>query len=139
GAGAMSAPVADRAAARRADRAAAAALAGLPGMGPRRLAALMGEWGATGAWNLLVQGKIGAVAPRLAETVPNRSRESFEAQLRAWVVASRATEAEVVLAEHDAAGVAVLLVGDPGYPEGLVHDVEAPSVLFARGDLDALG
>src|SRR5690606_30900629 len=71
GAGAMSAPVADRTAARRPDRAAAAALAGLPGLGPRRLSALVAEWGATGAWHLLVEGQLAAIGPRLAETVPH--------------------------------------------------------------------
>jgi len=135
----MSAAPATAGRAAREDRAAAAALAGLPGMGPRRLSLLVGEWGPSGAWHLLVGGQVAAIAPRLAATVPDGHRESVDGQLRAWITASRSIDPEIVLAAHEAAGVRVLLLGDPGYPEGLAPDVEAPVVLFAQGSLDAVG
>jgi DNA processing protein len=45
---------------------------------------------------------------------------------------------EALLAAHRAAGVQVLLLDDPAYPEAIRADHEPPAVLFAHGDLARL-
>jgi DNA processing protein len=44
-----------------------------------------------------------------------------------------------VLGEHRAAGIEVLVHGDPGYPNVLLHDPAPPAVLFALGRTELLG
>jgi DNA processing protein len=47
---------------------------------------------------------------------------------------ARNVDPDQVARRHEAAGVAVLLPGDVGYPSRLIGDPGAPSVLFALGD-----
>jgi DNA processing protein len=84
----------------------AAALAGLPGMGPARLVALLRDRSAMQAW-------------------ASAGRESAVSAAEVW-------------AAHEAAGVAVHVLGSPSYPAALAADHEAPAVLFAQGDLTAI-
>jgi DNA processing protein len=94
----------------------AAALAGLPGMGPNRLRALVREHGPPGAWAHVATGGEG----------------------RAWAEVAATVDVDAVAAAHAAAGVAVHLLGSDGYPSALGADPLAPAVLFSRGDLRAI-
>lgn len=98
------------------EQAHAAALAGLLRMTPRRLVGQLEGRSPTEAWASLVA------------SVP-----TTEIDLR-QVTAARQTDPLEVGEQYARAGVAVLLVGQPGYPSPLVGDPGAPAVLFARGD-----
>lgn len=94
----------------------AAALAGLPGMGPPRLRALLAGREPEEAWYAVCRGTEGAL----------------------WQRVARAVDVDEVGAAHEAAGVEVLLVGDARYPSVLARDPAAPAVLFAAGAVDAV-
>lgn len=82
----------------------------------------MGEAGPQAAWAELLAG-----APR-----PGIAR---------WpsaVRAARHIDVAAVWRAHGDAGVAVSVLGRPGYPDALAEDPEAPAVLFSVGDLGAL-
>lgn len=85
----------------------AAALAGLPGVGPVELGRLLAAHEPEEAWRR-------AVADR-------RPLSSQDTVASAW-------------AALGAAGVGVSVLGHPGYPPALADDPEAPAVLFAKGD-----
>lgn len=126
-------------AALRTELGAAAALAGLPGMGPRRLRALLDRRAPSEAWAMATAGHAGRL--RLALGTP----EDVGALASAWAAAGRGVDPEAVLARHEAAGVAVrphpdVPVGPdaPAYPACLVEDLEPPAVVFTQGDLVAL-
>lgn len=90
----------------------AAALAALPGVGPAELGRLLaGGRGPGEAWRR-------ALADR-------RPRPPDDVVANGW-------------AALRAAGVGVSVVGLPGYPPALVSDLEAPAVLFAKGDVAAI-
>jgi DNA processing protein len=100
----------------------AAALAGLPGMGPKRLRALLQRWPADEGWRRVLAGGAG-----------------FEGDLtRAWRTAALTTDVAAVWQAHARAGVRVHVVGAEGYPPLLAADHEPPAVLFYRGDPGAL-
>jgi DNA processing protein len=94
----------------------AAALAGLAFMGWDRLAELLGDEEPSTAWRRVGAGGAGA----------------------AWARQARSTSVEAVAEAHLRAGVAVHLLGRPGYPPALADDPEAPAVLFSDGVLEAL-
>jgi DNA processing protein len=103
----------------------AAALAALPGMGPVRLAALLARWPADEAWDRAARGR--------AEV------ENAEPGLvRRWRTEAASVDLERVWQTHLDAGVAVHVLGGPGYPDALAGDHEAPAVLFSRGRMTAL-
>ena len=58
----------------------------------------------------------------------------------AWEMAGRESSVDVgaMWAAHQAANVAVHVLGTPSYPAAIAHDHEAPAVLFAQGDLAAI-
>jgi DNA processing protein len=108
----------------------AAALAALPGMGPRRLRALLGAMSPERAWD----------AVRGVNALPAHLVDRFE---RAGVLAAwRAHATDELVADvrrrvaMNAMRVVVLAHG--GYPPVLAADPEAPAVLFVRGSLDVL-
>jgi DNA processing protein len=126
----------------------AAALAALPGMGPRRLRALLGVMSPERAWD----------AMRGIDALPAHLVDRFE---RAGVLASwRAHATDELIADvrrrvaMNAMRVVVLAHGGDsggggddriddvrnydGYPPVLAADPEAPAVLFVRGSLDVL-
>lgn len=112
-------------------RAAHVALASLPKVGPFRLHALLDEAGGPeAAWERVRSGQLEAVDLRAG-----RSHAALVDHLRE--VAAGIDPAEL-LARHRAAGVEVLLPGDPGWPPSLVDDPEPPTVLFVRGDAELL-
>lgn len=101
-----------------------AALASLAGMGPARLARLLGHWRPSEAWDVLAAGGptgVAAVA-RVGERVVQRWRRD----------ASGSDPAEIH-GRHVGSGVRVVRRGAPDYPTRLVGDAEPPAVLFAQG------
>ena len=103
----------------------AAALAGLPGMGPARLAAALdgGRRSPGESWEAVLRGAL-PVADQTLRT--------------AWRRRARATDVAAGWAAVRAAGVAVHAVGLDGYPSALAADHEAPAVLFSRGRIDGI-
>lgn len=94
----------------------AAALAGLPGMTPRRLAQVLDGFQPVMAWHALVAGAHPADAER-------RLRQ-----------AAGDTDVDAVAERYRRVGVHVLLPGRPGYPSALIGDPGAPAMLFALGN-----
>lgn len=110
------------------DRAAAAALAGLPAMGPHRLTALLDRWSPGDAWALATGGR----SPDLIQLL-QLEEAALQTLLRSWQVVGGATDPVAVLRRHEDAGVRVLLRADADYPDALRQDVEPPAVLFSLG------
>jgi len=102
------------------DRACAAALLGLAGMTPLRLARLLDGMGPTVAWAAVRAG-----------THPSDPARRFAAP-------ARSVDPDVVDRRYRDAGVRILLPGRPGYPAALVGDPGAPAVLCASGDTGVL-
>jgi DNA processing protein len=94
----------------------AAALAGLPGMNPRRLAKLLDGFQPVMAWRAVETG-----------THPGDPKRRFS-------VAARRTNVREVGECYARRGVGVLLPDQHGFPSSLVGDPGAPAVLFALGD-----
>jgi DNA processing protein len=94
----------------------AAALAGLPGMTPVRLARLLDEFDPAIAWHAVAAG-----------THPCDPERRFES-------AASSTDVTTVGEAYVEAGVSILLRDAVGYPARLVGDRGQPAVLFARGD-----
>ena len=108
----------------------AAALAALPGVGPRRLRALLTALSPDAAWD----------AVRGVGALPEHLVDRFE---RAGVFASwRAHASDELLGDVRRRiamnAMRVLVLGDGDYPSVLATDPEAPAVLFVRGSLDVL-
>ena len=108
----------------------AAALAALPGMGPRRLRALLTALSPERAWD----------AVRGAAVLPAHLVDRFE---RAGVLApwrSHATDELLGDVRRRVAmnAMRIVVFGDGDYPSVLAADPEAPAVLFVRGSLDVL-
>jgi DNA processing protein len=94
----------------------AAALAGLPGMTPVRLAKLLDGFPPVVAWQAVRAGTHPA-DPRRRFTQPARS-----------------TDLGSIRASYEGSGVSVLIPESAAYPSMLVGDPGAPAVLFALGD-----
>lgn len=117
----------------------AALLAGLPGMGPRRLTALLDEWEPVEAWARATSGRSDRLILADGTSVLSGSKVSVAEQLVAgWQAAATGADPATALAAHRASGVLVLLRDDPRYPQILRNDIEPPSVLFVLGDLGCL-
>ena len=110
----------------------AAALSGLPALGPARLAALLARWSAEEAWHEVAAGRAHC-APEVAARI--RIPELVASR---WRTASLEVDVAAAWDAHRAAGVAVRTPGDDGFPLVLAADLEPPSVLFSRGDVIAL-
>ena len=111
----------------------AAALAGLPAMGPARLAALLEGLTPRAAWARVSEG--GALAHEAVAAVCRPNPAMIAAT---WKRAARATDVASCWSAYAANDVGVRVLGQPGYPTALAYDHDAPRVLFHRGDLDAL-
>lgn len=109
------------------------ALAGLSGMGPARLSALLGRWEPRQAWTRVEEGQthldagVVVAARRLDAELSARWRREA-----ARVDVARGWEA------HLDAGVEVAVRCDPCFPAPLRDDQEPPAVLFSLGSLDVL-
>ena len=111
----------------------AAALAGLPGMGPARLRAVLAAWSPEEGWARLSAGE---ACTRPAVALACRPDPAGVAAL--WRVAARRVSVAGVWDAHEQAAVRVLLPGSPGFPAVLEGDPEPPAVLFSRGDPEVL-
>jgi len=110
-----------------------AALLALPGMGPRRLRRLLDLAPAEQIWASLRSDRGRGLIERAGLRL---ERGALPA---AWRVAAAAIDPIEWWDRHVAAGVRVVAMSDPGYPESLRHDPEPPALLFVRGDPTVLG
>ncbi|MGI8793962.1 MAG: DNA-processing protein DprA, partial [Acidimicrobiales bacterium] len=110
-----------------------AALAELPAMLPRRLAAVLMGTSPDEAWTDIRAGLFRA-RPSLRGLL-GRDPDGLAER---WRVAASAVDPVRVAARYDAAGVKAVRLGGDGYPEVLGDDPEPPAVLFVRGDLSVL-
>jgi DNA processing protein len=111
----------------------ASALAGLPGMGPARLAAVLGALRPVAAWARVRTGerwREPAVVAALGPAGPSIAA--------GWHRAAAAVDVAAAWRRLVEARVEVALLGDPGYPAALAGDVEPPAVVFHHGALDAV-
>ena len=105
----------------------AAALAGLPHMGPSRLLALVRRWEPSVAWQHVMEGDWLSTLEIAGTT---RAKEVVST----WSRAARDTDVAATWVRHQLAGVGVAALGSAAYPAVLAADVEPPGVLFLRGD-----
>jgi len=106
-----------------------AALARLPGMGPRRLAALLAEAAPDEAWRRVRAGR-GLDGPGLRRALGTRAGEL----VARWRAAAAGLDPAAEWRRLAGAGVGAAVHGGPDYPPALAGDVEPPAVLFHRGD-----
>ncbi len=111
----------------------AAALAGLPAMGPARLRALLATWAPAEAWAKVVGGA-GCSRPEVARAC----RPDPAGVAAYWRAAARRVSVADGWEALGRAGVSVTVAGGPGYPDALRLDPEPPAVLFSRGDLGVI-
>lgn len=115
------------------ERGAAAALAALPMMGPRRLEVLVRRFGFVDGWAGVADGS--AVRQRDVRATLGSKPDEIAAKWRDY---ARRTDPAELLDAHAAAGIEVVPLGSDRYPTVLAADHERPVVLFARGDLGRL-
>jgi DNA processing protein len=116
----------------------AAALAGLPAVGPGRLAALLAGRSPAAAWALAGDhGGAAAVDPLIGRACGGGREAERVTGLWAKAVARADVAGDWEAAR--AAGIGVTYQGGPGYPAVLTADPNAPAVLFWLGQLAALG
>lgn len=105
-----------------ADRLAWVALASLPGLGPRRIAALLSRFESPARI-------LGASRDAL------RSVDGISAGIADQIRGTREADARALIARADAAGQIVLVPSDPIFPPLLRSIPDPPPLLYARGDL----
>jgi DNA processing protein len=115
------------------DRWIVAALAGLTGMGPRRLDAVLSQWMPGDAWRAISGGRLRLEGEALA---PFGRR--LPSLLELWAAEAAARSPEGLSARCRALGVEVITRRSAAYPRRLRDDVEPPHVLFASGDLGCI-
>ena len=106
-----------------------AALAGLPGMGPARLLALLQSWSPAQAWEH-VRRRTWMGNHELVTA----ARPDPHSLAGVWSRSAANVEVESVWQHHVQADVGVAALGSPAYPAPLARDIEPPAVLFMRGD-----
>jgi DNA processing protein len=111
----------------------ATALAGLPGMGPSRLAAILASEPPVDAWRRIRAGKGWTDRRVLRALAP-----SGPGLVDRWRASAAGVDPASCWARVVAARVGVALLGTPGYPSALADDVEPPAVLFHQGALGGL-
>lgn len=110
-----------------------AALAGLPGMGPVRLAALLRRWAPEEAWHRVRVGDA-----HLDPKVATDARRLDPSVTAIWQKAAAGVDVGGAWAAHVSAGVGVVRRGDAAFPAPLTDDPEPPAVLFHLGRLSVL-
>jgi DNA processing protein len=108
----------------------AAALAGLPGMGPSRLTAVLADQPPADAWARVCNGDL-PLGPGLAQALGPRATDL----LAAWRLTATHQDVAAIWGSLTATNVHVVVRGTPAYPSLLAHDIEPPAVLFHRGPL----
>ncbi len=111
----------------------AACLAGLTGMGPPRLTAIMQAGGAAEGWRRVAAGRGWTEQAVVGALGPNRER-----LVERWHREARGIEPGVVWRRIVAEGVGVAVLGGAGYPPCLAGDVEPPAILFHRGSPESI-
>jgi DNA processing protein len=111
----------------------AACLAGLTGMGPARLAAIMRAEGAAEAWRRVAAGR-GWTHPEVVKALGQQRDRLVER----WQREARAVEVAEVWHRIVAEGVGVAVLGSAAYPRCLAADIEAPAILFHRGSPEVI-
>ncbi|MDQ3978805.1 MAG: DNA-protecting protein DprA [Actinomycetota bacterium] len=129
GQGAQGEPAGSPAAGSLPPEAFAAALAGLPGMGPARLAAVLQRWDPCGAWQQVAAGTALRCPAVAAACRPDPAGLG-----EAWRRRAASTDVASTWEAYREAAVGVWVLGRPGYPELLADDHEAPAVLFTKGN-----
>lgn len=110
-----------------------AALAGLPGMGPARLGALLDGWEPEEAWRAVLAGRA-----RSGARAVSGSRGVDAALARRWQLEAASVDVLGHWRMHAASGVGVTARTQPSFPPLLASDHEAPAVLFHLGRLEVL-
>jgi len=119
----------------------AAALAGLPSVGPGRLGALLAGRSPSAAWELAGGGASVAGGALIEDSAIRRACGGpleVPKIAAAWAEAVAAADPARDWLALLAAGIGVTYLGAPGYPAALAGDVDPPAVLFWLGDLGAL-
>jgi len=111
----------------------ATALAGLPGMGPARLTAVLAVEPPEAAWRHVTAGR-GWCDPAVVRALGRRAATLVPA----WQAAAAGVDPAQVWERVVAAGVGVALAGSPAFPPALVGDVEPPPVVFHQGEPEAI-
>jgi DNA processing protein len=111
----------------------ATALAGLPGMGPARLTAILSVASPRAAWQHVVEGRRWTDP----EVVRSLGTEAG-AVVDGWCAAARGTDPAEVWRRVADTDVVATAYRAPGYPPALAGDIEPPAVIFHRGSLDAI-
>ncbi len=101
----------------------AAALAGLPAMGHRRLVGLLRQWTPEQAWRRVCEG---------------RADDDDSSVSDLWCRRAAEIDIDDLWRDHLRAGVGVVWFGHGAYPQVLADDHQPPGVLFHRGDPGAL-
>jgi predicted Rossmann fold nucleotide-binding protein DprA/Smf involved in DNA uptake len=111
----------------------AACLAGLSGMGPLRLTAMLRAAGPAGAWGRIVAGRRWSDPAVLAALGPQHER-----LVERWRREATVVEPAEVWREIVSEGVGVAVLGSSAYPPALADDIEPPALLFHRGSPEAI-
>jgi DNA processing protein len=115
------------------DEAYAACLAGLTGMGPSRLAAIVQADGAAEAWQRVLAGR-GWTEPAVLRALGQHRARLVER----WQREARTVDPAKIWHRIVTEGVGVAVLGAAGYPPGLASDVEPPAILFHRGSPEVI-
>lgn len=110
----------------------AAALAGLPGMGPARLTALLAAMSPAEAWSHM------RTPGRESKALESILDGHYESLISAWRKAASRIDVEEVWQDIVRLGLGVALHGAPGYPSALANDIEPPPILFHSGRPEAI-
>jgi DNA processing protein len=108
----------------------AAALAGLPGIGPARLLELVGQYGPRQAWAQILAG-----GERRPDPPSGQARTGPRIS---WADAAAGVNPVACLERMRADGVSVTYLGQDAFPCALRHDPQPPAVLFWIGRLASL-
>src|SRR4051812_16629044 len=107
----------------------AAALAGLPMMGPSRLLALIRQWEPADAWSRVATGTW-LSSPEVMAAAGKRATEL----IGSWRAPAAATDVAAAWLRPQLAEVGVAALGSAAYPSCIANDIDPPGVLFLRGD-----
>jgi DNA processing protein len=127
----------------------AAALSGLPGMGPATLVAIVDRYQPSEAWDAVLQGTIERPSRRAgnrripgSQTLPwpETAQGAFSpGKLPAsWASVASRLDPEQCWERYQRLGVRVTWRGEADFPVALQNDPDPPGVLFWRGDLAVL-
>lgn len=111
------------------DATGAAALAGVPGLGPRRLRRLLEHHPPGEAFELLRSG--GSLDPMVERAIPRPDLAAIRRD-------ARIVEPGAAVEVCQSLSVEVSWIGGATYPMQLIDDHDAPAILFSRGVLDSL-